>query len=177
MMKNEQSIRQKRWFPEFMKRFAPPGMDTDRQINGYLTGLFLMLLFSVDYFVRYQNAWRGLFYWPEEGEKILIPGAVMPDFSEMLGESLRGFFLYCLILLAAVVWNYLYYYQGSRSIYLMKRLPNPMERHKRAWVLPLLAVGLTLAAAFVVLVLYFEFYMIVTPKQCIAPGQWHKIWR
>lgn len=176
-MKNEQEVRKKRWFPEIMKRFAPPGMDMDRMVNGYLTGLFLMLLFSVEYFERYQNAWRGLFYWPDEGEKVLILGAVMPDFVELLGESLRGFFLYCLVLLVVVVWNYLYYYQGSRSIYLMKRLPNRFELHKRAWVLPVAAVGITLLAALVVLVLYFEFYMIVTPKACITPGQWQSIWR
>jgi len=56
-------------------------------------------------------------------------------------------------------------------------LKNPMEIHRRAWVIPLIGIMVTLLIAFVVMVLYFEFYMIVTPKQCIAPGQWREIWR
>ena len=101
----------------------------------------------------------------------------MIDFVTVLGDSMQGFFLYCFLMLAIVVWHYLYYHYETKSIYLMKRLPNRVEIHKRAWTLPMLGVAATLLAAFVMLVLYFEIYMIATPKQCITPEQWLKIWR
>ena len=37
--------------------------------------------------------------------------------------------------------------------------------------------ALCLLAAFVVLLLYFGYYMIATPEQCLTPDQWQKIWR
>jgi len=52
-----------------------------------------------------------------------------------------------------------------------------MELHKRAWTLPLLGIGITLLAAFLVMLLYFWIYLLVTPQECIAPGQWQRIWR
>lgn len=165
---------------EWSKRIdsvAPPGIGTDWEIKGYLTGLVLFVIMSaIDFIGNYNEAYSDLYHWLF-GRQVMIAGAVMPDFVAILDDSLRGFFLYCFLMLAVVVWHYLYYYNGPKSIYLMKRLPNRLEIHKRAWVLPLLGVAATLLAAFVMLVIYFEIYMIVTPKQCITPGQWSKIWR
>ena len=162
----------------FFIKNAPPGMDTDRLVGGYFSGLVSMLVLSLfRFFGHYKTAYEELFVWTAGNKKVLRPGAVMQDFVEIKGDDLQPFFLYCIFLLAVVIWNYLYYYQGSRSIYLMKRLPSRTELHRRAWVLPLLAVVATLFFTFLVLVLYFEVYMIVTPGECITPGQWQNIWR
>lgn len=174
-MENKPTWKQK--LSVFLVKNTPPGMNTDRLIGGYLSGLTMMLCFSFRFFGQYKTAYEELFQWPVGSKKVLRPGAVMLDFSEILGDSLQPFFLYCFLVMAVVLWNYLYYYQESKSIYVMKRLPNPVELHRRAWVLPLLAVAATLVFAFLVLILYFEFYMMFTPEQCIASGQWKNIWR
>ena len=156
---------------------APPGIGTDREIGGYISGLVLLIMLSAfDFFDNYNEAYEKLSRWVSN-QKILIEGAEMIDFVTVLGDSMQGFFLYCFLMLVIVVWHYLYYHYETKSIYLMKRLPNHVEIHKRAWTLPMLGVAATLLAAFVMLVLYFEIYMIATPKQCITPEQWSKIWR
>ena len=81
------------------------------------------------------------------------------------------------LVLGFIVYHYLYYRQGSKSIYLMKRLPSKHELHKRAIALPMLAILGCLVAALIVMLLYFAIYMLATPKQCLLPNQWQKLWR
>lgn len=166
-----------RHFADVVENLAPPGIGTDREVGGFFSGLVVALFFSFGFFGRYSEARAGLFH-IQNGKRILMEGAVMPQFSEILGNSLNSFFLYGGIMLFVVIWHYVYYYQGgSKSIYVMKRLPNRWEIHKRAWLLPLLAAVVVVIAAFAVLIVYFEIYMIATPEQCILPGQWQGIWR
>jgi len=154
----------------FLIKNAPPGMNTVRLFNGYVAGLMTMFLFSLCYFViRYYEAYTEVFKRVED--KIIKVGDAMPEFTEILGNGLHNFLLYCILLLAVVVWNYLYYYQDSKSIYLMKRLPNRMELHRRAWMLPVLGILVTLVVAFLLLVCCYGIYNIVTPGEYIVPGQ------
>jgi len=159
----------------WIRSFAPPGLDTDGEIRGLIGGLVLALCLSFSFIGKYNDAYSELYRW--YNGKYKLSGEMMIDFAELIEGCLGGFYLLCFVCLATVVWHYLYYYQGSKSIYLMKRLPNRMEIHKRAWTLPLLGIGITLLAAFLVMLLYFWIYLLVTPQECIAPGQWQRIWR
>jgi uncharacterized membrane protein YqhA len=87
-----------------------------------------------------------------------------------------GFLILALCMLALIVYHYAYHYQGSKSIYLMKRLPNRWEMHRRCITLPLLAALICLIAAIAFLLIYFGIYMVFTPKECLTLGQWQKIW-
>jgi len=163
-------------FYKFMEGLTPPGIDVGKELRAFFGGLAGAWILSLRFFQIFSIAIARLYHDPKI-KKILIEGAVMTDFSVILDDCLISFNVLGVYFLGVVVWRYLYYRQGSKSIYLMKRLPDRWEIHKRAWILPLLAVAATLAAAFVVMLLYFGFYMLATPKQCIAPGQWQKIWR
>lgn len=163
-------------FQKFLEDCAPPGIGVGKELQGFFTGLMVTCLLSLTFFNRYSNA-KALLYYVQGSKRVLKEGAVMTEFSVVLGDSLNSFWFFCFLLSGVVLWHYLCYRQGSKSFYLMKRLPNRFEIHKRAWTLPLLAVAVTVVVALVVLVFYYEFYMIATPKQCIAPGQWQNIWR
>lgn len=176
MKQDEKNKSVKACFMDFLDEFAPPGIGTDKELRGLIGGLMGAWVLSLRFFKNYREA-RALLYHIQNGKRVLIEGAVVTDFSVVLGDSLICFKVFCVFLLGVVLWHYLYYRQGSKSIYVMKRLPNRWEIHKRAWTLPLLAIVVTLAAAFVVLLLYYWIYMVATPEQCIAPGQWQKIWR
>lgn len=176
MMQEISNISLKDRFMKFMDDFAPPGIGTDKELGGFISGLVVAWFFSFSFFKKYAEA-RALLYHIQGTKRVLIEGAVMTDFSVILGDSLQSFEFFGVLLLSVVIWHYLYYRQGSKSIYLMKRLPSRWEIQKRAWTLPLLAVVATLAAAFVVMLFYYWIYMVATPKQCIAPGQWQNIWR
>lgn len=161
---------------KFLNDFAPPGIGTDKELKCFIGGLMGAWALSLRFFKNYAEA-SALLYYDPGTKRVVTEGAVMTDFTVVLGDSLICFKVLCVFFLCVVAWHYLYYRLDGKSIYLMKRLPNRWEIHKRAWTLPMLAVLATLAAAFVMLLFYYEIYMIATPKQCIAPGQWQNIWR
>jgi hypothetical protein len=156
-------------------RHAPPGLDLKPETRLFGWGLVLSALFSLQFFARFADA-REKLYWKNGPWRELIEGAVMPDFAQLLGPSLAGFWVLAACLAALIVVHYAYHYHASRSIYLMRRLPSRWELHRRCLTLPLAGVVLCLAAAFVALVVFYLVYMTFTPDICLAPGQWQKIW-
>lgn len=157
-------------------KYAPPGYDYSIDKNVFLIGLAIASLFSLTYFGHYVRESESLYLITTPTEKILNPNAIMMDFVYILDISLLGYFILAVCLLLLVVLRYLYYYQYSKSIYLMKRLPDKFDMHRRCVTMPLLLALICLGIAFFVLLLYFAHYMIFTPDSCIQPDQWMKIW-
>ena len=149
----------------------PMGMNGEKIWAGLMVGLTAAWMLSWSFFARYWNAYDVLFA-NRRGTKVLRQGAVMAPFHEVLGGALTGFGLFALCMPALAVWNYFYHYQGSRSIYLMRRLPDRWELPRRCIAQPALALALCAVTAVVTLLLYFAFYWLVTPKECLQSGQW-----
>lgn len=161
--------------PEF-SRHAPLGFDLSIERGFYLTGLICATVYSMGFFVRYVNALDELYAY-ENRERFLLDTAVMPDFVDLLGGALWGFLALAVAMLAFAVYHYAYHRQGSNAFYLMRRLPKRFELHRRCLALPIgAALGCALCA-FVLLLLYFGIYLLFTPRECVQPEQWYKIWR
>lgn len=159
------------------KHNIPPGIRAEQEIKGFLVVLALAVGISFLFFMRLWGAYDALFEWTEE-KRVLREGAVMADFSAILGlGTFVGFLLPVWVSPFTAICHYRYYYQGSKSIYLMRRLPNRFELHKRALVLPFWELFLVVITVFLLLVLYYNIYLLVTPAQCLTPGQWQKLWR
>ena len=156
-------------------RWAPPGLEVQTERAVFAWGMALSALFRLSCPARCWDAVNEL-YQIEDGVRTWIPGSVMPDFVDLLGAALMGFLLLALCMAALIPIHYSYHYRGSRSIYLMRRLPSRWELHRRCWTLPVLAVLCCAAAAFVLLLLYFAVYLNVTPEGSLTPHQWEKIW-
>ena len=82
----------------------------------------------------------------------------------MLWPSLWGFWFALIIPPVQAVQNYQSHYRGSRSIYLMRRLPDRWELHRRCLILPLLELAATLLLLAVLTVGFYFLY-----RGC-APG-------
>lgn len=154
-----------------LTRYAPPGIPLRQERTGFLTGLTLATLSSLLFFSRYTQAHSTLYRYHGE-EAILIPTAVMPDFPDVLDGTLLGFPLLALCMAGLIFYHYAYHIQGSKSLYLMRRLPDRWELHRRCLTLPLLGALFSLLFGGLLLLLYFWFYMAVTPPSCLSPGQW-----
>ena len=63
------------------------------------------------------------------------------------------------------------------SIYLMKRLPNKWELHRRAITVPCIAVLATIGVALTAILFYYIIYFLATPKVCLPYEALRKIWR
>ena len=153
---------------KFLERNAPPGMELKQEWCVFLIGnIGSMILGFIGFMGQYTNARRQLFAYDEFGKKELIEGAVIPPFQNLLGGYLAGFFWVACFLLGYIVYHYIYYRQGSMSIYLMKRLPHKGEIHRRALTLPALGVIATVTAALATILLFYIIYILATPVACL----------
>lgn len=158
-----------------LSRLAPPGMSLKQEKRYFLGGLACAWLYSWTFLGRYLDARGDLFFYSGI-ERRLRPDAVMPDFAGLVGGALWGFAILAVCMLFFIAFHYAYYYQGSKSVYLMRRLPSRWEIHRRSLTLPLLAVCLCALAAFLILLADFAVYMLFTPNECLTPHQWQKLW-
>lgn len=155
-------------------RRVPMGMDGETVWAFLMGGVSVAWGLSWPFFVRFWNAVDAL-YTHRGGKQILRAGAEMPAFHEVLGGALTGFGLFALCLPFVVLWNYSYHWQGSRSIYLMRRLPDKWELHRRCLTQPLAALAVCAVAAVATLLVYFAFYWFVPPEECLRGGQWRML--
>lgn len=161
--------------PDFA-RFAPPGYSLGFERSFYLTGLVSAAIYSMMFFIRFGNALDNL-YGYEGKRRVLLPDAVMPDFARLLEHAFAGFGLLAAVMLCFIAVRYAYYRRDSRADYLMRRLPDRLDWHRRCLTMPILAALSCAGCAFLLLLLYFAVYMLFTPGACLQPGQWYKIWR
>lgn len=158
-----------------LERYAPPGVNWRLELKWLAVGLSASALYSLGFFVTFFSERNSLYSW-NGVEKVLCDGAVMPDFAQVLGSSLAGFLIAAFCMAAVLAWHYAYHYQGTKSIYLMRRLPSRWELHRRCLALPLAAALGSLCVDFLLLLLYFGIYMVFTPNLCLTPDQWAKLW-
>ena len=68
-----------------------------------------------------------------------------------------------------LVFHYLYHYQGSRSIYLMRRLPDRWELLRRCIALPLCGALAALLTGLLITLLWAGIYLLATPRELLSP--------
>ncbi len=160
-----------------LSRYAPPGFPLKPELQFYFTYLIIQALANLFlFFNSYYSAREGL-YWRNGLDRTLNPDAVMPDLAAILQSTALSLLLVlvlCMPLFAVI--HYAYHRQGSKSIYLMRRLPDRRELHRRCLTLPLAGLVLCALAFLLLLLVFYWVYMTFTPEQCLTPHQWQKIW-
>lgn len=159
-----------------LSRHLPPGYPGEGERTFCLTGLVVSALYSLSFFVGYFRAYSELYEY-EGRRRVLRAGAVMPDFADLIDHVFLGFLILAAAMLVFAALHYAYHWQGSRSIYLMRRLPRRFELHRRCLTLPVCMMLLCAACAFGLMVVYFAAYQLFTPSECVRPDQWYRIWR
>lgn len=158
-----------------LSRHAPVGFEVQTEKDVFVAGMILSAIYSLRFFWEYSDD-EWLIY-TSGSKEIVRPGSTMTSFAELIDGCLMGFGIVAAVMIAFIVWHYVYHTQESRSIYLMRRLPNRWELHRRCLTLPVVGMAICGLAAFGFLMLYYVFYMTATPAECIAPGQWELLWR
>ncbi|MBQ9112175.1 MAG: hypothetical protein IJY08_01180 [Clostridia bacterium] len=154
-----------------LEALTPPGISPRRLLGMLAAGAALSVVRSFEFLIKLYDALRTVFdYHPQTGEPIIIEGRRMPMFWALAEQSFIGFAIAAAVALAFIGYYYASYRMGSRSIYLMRRLPHPWEMHKRALTLPVMgALAMLLLGALTVLV-YLGIYMLVTPEAVLTAG-------
>ena len=161
----------------FLQRSFPPGYRYKNEIMVSI-GVFAggVLNSSIGFISEYSAAKQSL-YIRIGTDAILDESRVMPDFAYILGGKLNYIFiLAALALIIPSAIHYAFYHSGSKSIYLMRRLPNRFELYRRCLLMPLIYTLAYMLAAAALLLIFYAVYMNGTPEACLTPNQWQKIW-
>jgi len=154
-----------------LTKYAPPGQDIKQEKSFFVLGMCGAVIFSMGYLGRYARAWSRLYEW-DDGTRIKLTGTMMPEFLSLLKNALVGFLILAVAMLGFIAYHYMYYYKDSKSIYLMKRLPDKLEIHRCCISIPLMAASASVVTAILMTFIYFLIYILFTPGECIIPGQW-----
>ena len=152
--------------------YAPPGMETEKEKNYFLLLLIVAAVASCNFFTRLIQALERL-----ESTMVFYRYDQMPDFYRLLDGNFLGFGVVALYCIGTVAFRFWYYYQGSKSIYLMRRLPDRSVLVRSGVEMPLKRILLSLAVMAGMVVLFYMVYWIATPEQYLQPDQWQKLWR
>ena len=113
----------------FHVKHYPPGMNIAGERVLFVVGLVISFLYSTTFLWRYVlelSSWYSL-----SGVNMMEGKFVMASFLELLGNGLVGFRVMAIAVFSFSILHYIYFEQGSKSIYLMKRLPDGKELYKR----------------------------------------------
>ena len=149
-------------------RYVPMGIDGAVSLRRLGWCMGAGSIWSLLYFIgSYSDAYDSLWHHRGSLRIMLREGAIMPGFFEILSGSETVFLMVCAAMPFWALYHYSYHFNGSKSIYLMRRLPESWELHRRCLVGP--AVGLLGALSLQGLlgVLYCLIYIFVTPRQCL----------
>lgn len=158
----------------FAEHSIPPGAVVVFIPRYLIIGYIGSLIYSLTFWYKYFDKYWELFL--REDKLTVLSGEMMTDFGRLYDGSMYGFLFCALWCVAFVIHYYNYYRQGSKSIYLMKRLPKRLEMHRRALTLPILMCVVFLLMALITTLIYFGLYMLITPNECLLPNQWQNLW-
>jgi len=104
--------------------------------------------------------------------RVLLPGTLVPPFPSLLYGPLLCFLALALSLAGVAVYHFLCHYQGGRSIYRMRLLPQFGELWRRCLSAPALALLLGAALTAAVILLCALCYYHLTPAGHLPPEPW-----
>lgn len=153
-----------------LEKYTPPGIDFANQFKLCMCGWSAAIGWSISYLVKYATARADLYKYSLKGP-VIREGAVITSFYDLVHEGLDsfdGFTMFYLVMLGVLVYHYIYYYQGSKSIYLMRRLPDKWEMHRRSITLPFAMLVIGALTQMALWMLYYGIYLTCTPTECLA---------
>lgn len=157
------------------KDWVPLGIRWQSERSILASCLAVSTLISLSFPTRFSQQYESLFIITDTS-RILRQGAQMEDFAVLMRGALLGFLATALLMVFLAAYHYRWHFQGSKSIYLMRRLPSKYELARRCLAVPVLGVLLAALSAFLLVCLYYAIYISITPQQCLVPGQWQAFW-
>jgi len=158
-----------------LERYAPPGYELKTELSYILFLSVASLLVSFMFFLRFREAYNLLFDF-ENGVKVLLPNAQMPDFGTLSNAPFSSFRTLWVWTFFFIRNHYRYINVETKSIYLMLRLPNRFEYHMRCWAIPLAFILLSYLVMILLKITYFTYYLNMIPLSAWPPGQSMNLW-
>lgn len=154
------------------KRHLPPGRDWETLQSGLIWGHGLSLLSLIAFLTRYFDARGNLYALVQQLDgtmlRQLVPGRIITPFWELMtGTPLWGAWIFMILMGFQAFRHYRYHTEGAMPIYLMRRLPDRRELHRRCLTVPVLASILEIVIFAVGIFLCWLLYRFATPAGCL----------
>lgn len=152
---------------KWLEKYAPPGMKVMTGVGVYI-GCVVAVTFQIflSFLYPYGVARSEMFTY-NTGKEQVIEGMMMPEF-EWFTENIFIFAeIMCVVTLLMTIYNYMYHYQDSMLMYLMRRLPDKWEVHRRCFALPVAGTVFMVIWTFMLYKLCYAIYILYTPSQCL----------
>ena len=153
----------------WLERRVPLGLDAGRELRWILGGIAAALLCNLRFVAAYGSSRAALYHWDGK-QNVLMEGAKIAPFGELLGWSLAGCFVAAAFMAVLAAWHWGYHHRGAKSIYLMRRLPDRWELWRRCLTLPVLGAATYGMEALLLLAVDAAVYRLCTPAVCLAAG-------
>ena len=99
----------------------------------------------------------------EYGNRIFLSGEKMDAYAGT--ESFFSFKIFFLCLGCFVLYCFIYHFSGSKSIYTMRRLKNPLELYVRILGIPVIFILLSLILMYIMNFLFIKIYLYYVPEE------------
>ena len=160
-----------------INELVPVGTDGSKTKKTFLLLYSAAVVFSaVIYCINLFDSLALLYYNDVNGQRQLYENVYMEEFSVLRSGVFYVFLILLALLIACIIYNFLLHYQGSKSIFTMRRVPDKLELYRRCISLPLIFIVLILVSIAVLNFVYYFFYILVTPEKCLLPD-WKTMWR
>lgn len=149
-----------------LDKYAPMGINIAKEVMLYIMLMTISVFNSLLFIGRYLSERGALYEWVA-GKRVLNEEAKIPAFSKLIEGCFVCFGIAIVVMVAILFYHYIYHYQESKSIYLMRRLTNKWELHRRCMAMP---IGAIVVAIVIMIILYFVYqgiYLFFTPQQCL----------
>ena len=162
---------------KLMQRLSPPGMNVKAEKAITVICLILSALWGTLYFLTNYIMERDVLFTVRGGKLVPKQGAVISEFAMTVDPGMIfGFYVTMLIIAGFTLFRLAYFYQGSKSIYLMRRLPQKGETAKRVLALPALWIAGTALIMLLFTGLMAAVYLLATPKGCLPAQPFKDVW-
>ena len=149
-----------------LAKLTPPGSNPKTAVSLFTSGIIIMVLCSLGCPFKIISENKEIFY---RYGYYYDTGLRLSGFGYYTRGSMVFFWAILLFAIAFSIANYMSFYRETKSIYVMKRIPDGGEMFRRCFLIPLIAVVLALVIAIVLLIIYSMVYRYVPPADRIDP--------
>lgn len=146
---------------ERLKRFVPPGMGISSIRRWTVGAIVIAAMFSMCFLTEYVTQLAEL---KKAMEQPVFSGLTMKPFADLIVYPMILFRLAPFVPILHIPSMYAYYFQETKSIYVMKRLKSPLELHLRCFALPVAGTALVIVAGYAAYFFYQLIYYTCTPE-------------
>ena len=150
--------------------FYPPGYEYKNERNSAVLLLAIGVVLSFQFFRNLYRAVGTLNAYRDYGmSRALGEGTLeLPSFGRLVIGHWGLYVPFFLFLMAMILYHYFYYYHETRSIYLMRRLPERGVLIRSCVQGPLLGMGLGAGFLGVLYLLYYIIYLLAIPWEHLS---------